>query len=502
MTVKHDMEIIQETPASKDLAIRTAVILAAGMGVRLKERTRLMPKSFVCLGEKTILEESMLRLLDVGIERIVIVTGHLSEQFDPLQARYRETVELVYNPHFADSGTLYSLYCARHLVHGSFLLLEADLVYEQRALRVCLEYPSENILLLSGFSNTSDEYFVETLDGNLLNISKDRKSLGSEVRGEMVGISKISFSMYSLMLETAEERFRVTRHLGYEMDWLISVAPDIPISCPLVDDLVWCEIDDETQYNHAHDTIYPVVSKLDLEREMRNNDRQRGLLSKFKTVGFGAERNSMIQHIRDFYETTNRHEIRACIMFGTLLGKLRHNDFIPWDDDVDIVIFDFEAFLESCAPELEKQGYTIEPDIRDGKRTGCRIFRDENAKVPGRPRLRFPWIGIYEHEIVEDGMIVLPPEKEQYRPEDFLPLKRTDFLGISVGIPQDAVAILNTNFGSDDWMEVCQLPYRNHRTGNEPTGFPDDKFELQTVLDYLDIERLNDPGDPLKNESE
>ncbi|MFP6596993.1 MAG: NTP transferase domain-containing protein, partial [Candidatus Hydrogenedentota bacterium] len=278
-----------------------------------------MPKSFVCLGEKTILEESFLRLLDVGIERIVIVTGHLSEQFDPLQARYRETVELVYNPHFADSGTLYSLYCARHLVHGSFLLLEADLIYEQRALRVCLEYPSENILLLSGFSNTSDEYFVETLDGNLLNISKDRKSLGSEVRGEMVGISKISFSMYSLMLETAEERFRVTRHLGYEMDWLISVAPDIPISCPLVDDLVWCEIDDETQYAHARDTIYPVVSKLDFEREMRVRERQRGLLSKFKTVGFGAERGLMIQHVRDFFETTNRHEIRASIMFGTLL---------------------------------------------------------------------------------------------------------------------------------------------------------------------------------------
>lgn len=477
-------------------------MLAAGMGARLKKRGEMIPKSCVRLGEKSIIEESILRLLGVGIERIVIVTGHLSEQFEPLKDLYGGNVELVRNPHFADSGTLYSLCCARDRIYESFLLLEADLVYEQRALTTCLEHPADNVLLLAGFSNTNDEYFVETRDGDLIDISRDRESLGVEVRGEMVGISKISYSLFSLMLETVEERFRTTRHLGYEMDWLILAAREVPIACPLVGDLVWCEIDDETQYAHARDKIYPVVSKLDLARESRISERQRALLSKFKTVGFGDERESMIQNVRDFFETANKHGIRACIMFGTLLGKLRHNDFIPWDDDVDIVVFDFDAFLERCAPELERQGYTVEPDIRGGKRMGCRIFHEDGAMVPGRPRLRFPWIGIYEHEVGEDGLIVLPPEKERYRPEDFLPLKRTDFLGISVGVPQDSIAILNTNFGADDWMDVCQLPYRNHRTGNEPTGFPDDKFDLRTVLDYLDFEQLSGQDDPGKNDAE
>ena len=485
---------------STGFPIRTAVILAAGMGVRLKERGRLMPKGCLRLGEKSIVEESIIRLLDVGIRRIVIVTGHLSEQFEPLKIRYGERVELVHNPHFADSGSLYSLYCARHFVDESFLLLEADLVYERRALTTCLEHPSDNVLLVAGFSNTSDEYFVETRNGELMDISTNRESLGTEVRGEMVGICKISLSLFSHMLDTVEERFRTTRHLGYEMDWLISAARDVPISCPLVDDLVWCEIDDETQYRHARDEIYPVVSKSDLEREVRISERHQSLLSKFKTVGFFDERDLMIRQVQDFFETANNHHIRACIMFGTLLGKLRHNDFIPWDDDVDIVVFDFDAFLEHCAPELERQGYTLEPDVRNGKRMGCRIFREDSPKVPGEPRLRFPWIGIYEHEVGEDGLIVLPPEKARYRPEDFLPLKQTDFLGILVGVPYDSRAILDTNFESDDWMEVCQLPYRNHRNGNEPTGFPDDKFRLQTVLEYLAAEQLIPPGDVVKND--
>jgi hypothetical protein len=131
---------------------------------------------------------------------------------------------------------------------------------------------------------------------------------------------------------------------------------------------------------------------------------------------------------------------------------------------------------------------------------GCRIFREDSAKVPGKPGLRFPWIGIWEHEVGEDGLIALPPEDVRYRSEDFLPLEQTDFLGVPVGVPHDSAAVLNTYFGSDDWMEVCQLPYRDHRNGGELTGFPDDKFEVRAVLDYLVSEPLPAPTDVAKND--
>jgi len=67
-----------------------------------------------------------------------------------------------------------------------------------------------------------------------------------------------------------------------------------------------------------------------MEMEWRHSQRLRNDLSKFKTVGFFDERALIIRHIRDFFETVNARQIRACIMFGTLLGKLRHNDFVPW----------------------------------------------------------------------------------------------------------------------------------------------------------------------------
>ena len=63
-------------------------------------------------------------------------------------------------------------------------------------------------------------------------------------------------------------------------------------------------------------------------------------------------------------------------------------------------------------------------------------------------------------------------------------------MGASVGIPHKPTNILNTYFKSEDWMEFCVLPDREHRNGGGPTGFSKDKFKLKTVLNYLASERL------------
>lgn len=212
-----------------------ACILAAGQGTRLGPLPH--PKGFLRLGERPIVAESLQRLRSVGISDVVVVTGHLASFYQEL-----EGVRLVHNADYARTGSLQSLAAARELLTSDFLLLESDLIYEVRALEVLLANPHPDAVLLSGPTGAGDEVWVESQDGWLVSMSKDRNQL-SNVTGELVGISRVSQELYGKLLCQPGQH--------YECDGLVGCAPSHPIACPLVQDLLWAEIDDAKQLARA-----------------------------------------------------------------------------------------------------------------------------------------------------------------------------------------------------------------------------------------------------------
>ena len=242
------------------MSIKTAVILAAGRGIRLQAMGRIMPKGFIELGVQPIVQESVDKLLSVGIERIVIVTGHLSEFYERLQAYYPSIIITIYNPHFADTGSLYSLYQVRDVVRDDFLLLESDIVYEARALQVVSAAPHANVLLVSGWTQAGDEVYVASDQGRLLGLSKDSQQLSVAPLGELVGITKVSASLFRALLAYCDRQFKHDVSLSYEMDGLSTVAQAESIFCVLLDGLIWCEIDDVVQLKRARQHIYPQLT--------------------------------------------------------------------------------------------------------------------------------------------------------------------------------------------------------------------------------------------------
>ncbi len=230
--------------------VQTAVILAAGRGTRLGKLGTEIPKGFLKLGDKPIVEESIDKLETVGIRRIVIVTGHLAHFYDELAARRAGLVETVQNPKYVELGSFYSLQVAlEHLAAssgtGPLLLLESDLVYEPRSLAEVLADPREDVILLSGPTGSSDEVWVETdAGGRLVAMSKNRGRLGAGVAGELVGISRVSPELAALMRALAPDG-------EYEVGGLVAASKRRPVYCRRVDGLLWAEIDDENHLARA-----------------------------------------------------------------------------------------------------------------------------------------------------------------------------------------------------------------------------------------------------------
>lgn len=240
--------------------ITTAVILAAGLGMRLRDTFTGKPKGLLSIAGVPLVERSIQQLMAHDINDIIIVTGYLAEDYEALAENYL-IVRTVHNPYYADSGSMYSLYCARKLINKPFLLLESDLLYENRALSTLLDSPFEAAILVSGFTLSGDEIYIETKGGYFYHMSKQRRDLQA-IMGELVGISKISDTLFAQMIGSSEAYFQKSLHWHYEDGCLNQVGKEIPIPICFVPDLVWCEIDNAEHLRRAKSIIWAQLQRL------------------------------------------------------------------------------------------------------------------------------------------------------------------------------------------------------------------------------------------------
>jgi histidinol-phosphate/aromatic aminotransferase/cobyric acid decarboxylase-like protein len=116
--------------------VRKAVILAAGVGNRLRPLTDRLPKCLVPVNGVPILVNTLTHLADSGVRETVIVVGHLKEIIlERIGDRFRGMkITYVESERYATTNNIYSLWLAREYLDEDALLLEADVYFERELL--------------------------------------------------------------------------------------------------------------------------------------------------------------------------------------------------------------------------------------------------------------------------------------------------------------------------------------------------------------------------------
>lgn len=117
-----------------------------------------------------------------------------------------------------------------------------------------------------------------------------------------------------------------------------------------------------------------------------------------------------LQILIDIHEFCIENNIRYSLAYGTLIGAIRHKGFIPWDDDVDILMprEDYDRFFKTYK---SKNGYVgSAPQTNDSYMFFGRVYdTKKTSSKPWRPQGTLEntgvWIDVFPIDVMPDDRL-------------------------------------------------------------------------------------------------
>lgn len=136
-----------------------AVILAAGMGKRLKELTKDNTKCMIRVNGVTLIERLLGQLEAYSLNKIVIVVGYRGKKLMDFISTLgiKTKIEFIDNPIYDKTNNIYSLSLAKDdLCKDDTLLFESDLIVEDSVIRDLVDDPRETLALVDKYESWMD----------------------------------------------------------------------------------------------------------------------------------------------------------------------------------------------------------------------------------------------------------------------------------------------------------------------------------------------------------
>ncbi len=235
------------------------LVLAAGAGRRLGTLTADLPKTLLPIsGERTILENTVANLREVGITEVLVVTGfaagRIAEQAPALRARYGVRVDLVHNDRAEEWNNAYSLWLAREAFRTPVLLVNGDTVHPVTAQHALLAARGPGIVLaVDTVKALAEEEMKIQLkaDGSLARINK--AVLPATAAGEYIGLTLIEPAAGPELTEALEATWRRDPQLYYEDAYQEFVDRGGRVEVAPIGAVDWVEVDNLADLERARE---------------------------------------------------------------------------------------------------------------------------------------------------------------------------------------------------------------------------------------------------------
>lgn len=238
-----------------------AVILAAGLGSRLKKLTENNTKSMVEVNGISLMER-MLRILDdKSLSNIIVVTGYKSEFFiDYIKSLNVKTkLTFINNDIYDKTNNIYSMFLAKsEMIKEDSILLESDLIFDDKMIAEIIDDKRKNLALVAKFERW--------MDGTCLKINEKEEIMdfipGKDFNFEEADDYYKTINIYKFSKEFSKNIYfpfleaymsANGRNDYYEavLKTIIDLGKNHISAKVISEDIKWYEIDDEQDLNIA-----------------------------------------------------------------------------------------------------------------------------------------------------------------------------------------------------------------------------------------------------------
>lgn len=180
--------------------VKRAIIMAAGIGNRMRPVTTHTPKPLVKVHGVRMIDSVLQGLQNNGITEIYIVVGYLKEQFYDLKEDYKD-IHFIENPYYDTCNNISSLYMARDYIEESIILDGDQIIYNDTILSPEFEYSGYNCVWCD---KKTDEWLLTTENGFVTHCNRNGGSKG--------------WQLFSISRWSSKDGIKLRKHLEIEFE--------------------------------------------------------------------------------------------------------------------------------------------------------------------------------------------------------------------------------------------------------------------------------------------